>query len=154
MNKIRWIFILFIFFVQVVYLNGLDLASMSWKEFNEKTDIIAKVRIVKAEIINHTQHFTFEVEELFKGHLTGRITIALNLMMDGKMSYLGDSGIIALKKVDNSFSFAADGRSFWPVQYIITLNILRIMRKIFGNYQNVGRRVNGVSRRIVTWIAY
>ena len=29
----------------------------------------------------------------------------------------------------------------------------RNMHKIFGNYQNVGRQVNGVSRRIVTWIA-
>ncbi len=133
--------------------HSLQFASVTWKEFVQRSELIAEARIVKTEIINNTNHFTFELLDIYKGPGVKSVTIAQNMMYDGPLGKTGDTCFIAMKKKNSAWAFAVPGRSFWPVTHEQTPELKAIAR--VGIDDHLIREIPGLGKtkvRIHAWL--
>lgn len=133
--------------------HSLQLASVTWNEFVQRSEIIAEARIVKTEIVNDKTRFTFEPLEMYKGPKVKSVTIVQNKMYDGPLGKTGDTCFIAMKKNNSAWAFAVPGRSFWPVTYEQTPELKAIAR--VGIDDHLIRDMPGLGKtkvRIHAWL--
>ncbi|MBN2079775.1 MAG: hypothetical protein JW838_12465 [Spirochaetes bacterium] len=132
---------------------SLQLASVTWNEFVQRSEIIAEARIVKTEIVNDKTRFTFEPLEIYKGPKVKSVTIVQNKMYDGPLGKTGDTCFIAMKKNNSAWAFAVPGRSFWPVTHAQTPDLHAIA--MVGIDDHLIRKMPGLGKkkvRINAWL--
>lgn len=133
--------------------HSLQLASVTWEEFLQRSELVAEARIVKTEMINNENHFTFELLDIYKGPRAKSVTIVQNRMYDGPLGKTGDTCFIAMKKKGSAWAFAVPGRSFWPVTLEQTPELKAIAR--VGIDDHLIREMPGLGKtkvRIHAWL--
>ena len=106
---------------------GLQYASTTWTKFKNASELIVKVRVIKAEINSGGYTLTCEIKETFKGQKLKRVTFSENLMHFNPIR-INEQGIVALKKQNSKWKLAVSGRSYWPIRYEMKPNSTYLVR--------------------------
>ena len=96
--------------------HALQLASIPWGEFVKESELVVKVTLIKWEVEDHRDVYTFQVSETFKGPKDVKSVV---LKTGGRMDAMGPvtirgEGILWLKKNEEDWVGAVIGRYWWP----------------------------------------
>lgn len=106
---------------------ALQYASTTWNDFKAKSDLIVKVRVIKAEMTSGGYSYTCEVLETFKGQKLKRVIFTGNRMHFYSLR-IYETGILALRKDNSKWKLAVAGRSYWPIKYEMKPDLHTIVR--------------------------